>query len=98
MTVCAPMQGTDSSLFARGEDKEEPLRGKAPAFFGRTGACAQHDFLHARLPADSSCAGGYAIRQICQEALPDGAQRGANLAMLVEKAMDYEKDQLPGAV
>ena len=31
-------------------------------------------------------------------ALPGGNQRGANLRMLVEKAMDYEKSQLQGTV
>ena len=30
------------------------------------------------------------------KALPNGAQRSANLAMLVEKAMDYEKTSYRG--
>ncbi len=82
------------SLFA-GEDKEESLREKLRHFLDElelvrsmTSYTPVHRLILHVLEATQY--GKYA------RALPDGAQRGANLAMLVEKAMDYEKTSYRG--
>lgn len=82
------------SLFDR-ENKEQQLREKLRHFLEEleiVRSMASYTPVHRLIlhVLEATQYGKYA------RALPDGAQRSANLAMLVEKAMDYEKTSYRG--
>ena len=93
-SVCAYVEDGQMVLFPE-ENEEEKTEGKAQGFSGASSESPGYGALY----AGSSAYSIYFRRTGYEEyarALPGGSQRGANLHMLVEKAMDYEKTSYRG--